>query len=183
MILDELIWRQDSLESLRNDQMERKFETLVRTIRNEIRNDGYKKPIEVLDLQKGRAGTAVADAGSSEKDTQKMPSREDFRELPIRAKNRSDVVGITSGYYLIANVFKNKTYLNAFMDSLKRKGLSAKQFYNSENGLYYVYLAGFDDKVAAKSAFVSNLEGQYRDEKWIMEVYNPVATAEVSYED
>jgi hypothetical protein len=61
--------------------------------------------------------------------------------------------------------------------------LNAKQFYNSENGLYYVYLAGFDDKVAAKSAFVSNLEGQYRDEKWIMEVYNPVATAEVTYED
>jgi type IX secretion system PorP/SprF family membrane protein len=183
MILDELIWRQDSLEQLRNDQMERKFETLVRTIRNEIRNDGFKRPVETLDLEKGRVQTAVADAGSVEKVTKKLPAREDFRELPIRAKNRSDVVGITSGYYLIANVFKNKTYLNAFMDSLKRKGLNAKQFYNSENGLYYVYLAGFDDKVAAKSAFVSNLEGQYRDEKWIMEVYNPVATAEVTYED
>ena len=68
------------------------------------------------------------------------------------------------------------------MKSLKQKGLNAKQFYNTENGLYYVYLADFNNKSAAKNAFVSNLQGQYQDEKWIMEVYNPVATAEVSYE-
>ncbi len=184
MILDELIWRQDSIENARNDQLERKFETLVRTIRNEIRNDdGFRKPTETLDLKSRTMQTAVAAAGSGVKEIKKVPARKDFRELPIRAKNRSDVVGVTSGYYLIANVFKNKTYLNAFMDSLKQKGLNAKQFYNSENGLYYVYLAGFNDKVAAKSAFVSNLEGQYRDEKWIMEVYNPVATAEVIYQE
>ncbi len=182
MILDELIWRQDSIENVRNDQLERKFETLVRTIRTEIRNDdGYRKPTETLDLKPGNVQTAVAATESEVKETNKVPARKDFRELPIRAKNRSDVVGVTSGYYLIANVYKNKKYLNAFMDSLKRKGLNAKQFYNSENGLYYVYLAGFNNKVAAKSAFVSNLEGQYRDEKWIMEVYNPVATADVTY--
>ena len=184
MILDELIWRQDSIENARNDQLERKFETLVRTIRNEIRNDdGFRKPTETLDLKSRTMQTAVAAAASGVKETKNVPARKDFRELPIRAKNRSDVVGVTSGYYLIANVFKNKTYLNAFMDSLKQKGLNAKQFYNSENGLYYVYLAGFNDKVAAKSAFVSNLEGQYREEKWIMEVYNPVATAEVIYQE
>jgi type IX secretion system PorP/SprF family membrane protein len=182
MILDELIWRQDSIEKARNDQLERKFETLVRTIRNEIRNDdGLREPTETLDLKGRNVQTAVATVESGVKETRKVPARKDFRELPIRAKNRSDVVGVTSGYYLIANVYKNKKYLNAFMDSLKRKGLNAKQFYNSENGLYYVYLAGFNNKVAAKSAFVSNLEGQYRDEKWIMEVYNPVATADVTY--
>jgi len=184
MILDELIWRQDSIENARNDQLERKFETLVRTIRNEIRNeDGFRKPTETLDLESDRGQTALAAAESGVKETTKLPARKDFRELPILAKNRSDVVGVTSGYYLIANVYKNKKYLNAFMDSLKEKGLNAKQFYNSENGLYYVYLAGFNDKVAAKSAFVSNLEGQYRDEKWIMEVYNPVATADVTYQE
>jgi type IX secretion system PorP/SprF family membrane protein len=184
MILDELIWRQDSIENARNDQLERKFETLVRTIRNEIRNDdGFRKPTETLDLKSRNMQTAVATVEAGVKETKKVPARKDFRELPIRAKNRSDVVGVTSGYYLIANVYKNKKYLNAFMDSLKRKGLNAKQFYNSENGLYYVYLAGFNNEVAAKSAFVSNLEGQYRDEKWIMEVYNPVATADVTYQE
>ncbi len=182
MILDELIWRQDSIENARNDQLERKFETLVRTIRNEIRNDdGFRKPTETLDLKPGNVQTAVAATESEVKETNKVPARKDFRELPIRAKNRTDVVGVTSGYYLIANVYKNKKSLNAFMDSLKRKGLNAKHFYNSENGLYYVYLAGFNNKLAAKRAFVSNLEGQYRDEKWIREVYNPGATADVTY--
>lgn len=183
MILDELIWRQDSIERARNDQMERKFETLVRTIRNEIRRDATNNPIKTLDLNAGSSQTAIAASGTVQKETKEMPARKEFRELPIRAKNRSDVVGVTSGYYVIANVYKNKKYLNAFMDSLKEKGLDAKQFYNTENGLYYVYLAGFNNKVAAKNAFVSNLEGQYRDEKWIMEVYNPVATAEVTYEE
>ncbi len=183
MILDELIWRQDSIEQARNDQMERKFETLVRTIRNEIRRDATNNPIKTLDLNAGSSQTAIAASGTVQKETKEMPARKEFRELPIRAKNRSDVVGVTSGYYVIANVYKNKKYLNAFMDSLKEKGLDAKQFYNTENGLYYVYLAGFNNKVAAKNAFVSNLEGQYRDEKWIMEVYNPVATAEVTYEE
>lgn len=183
MILDELMWRQDSIEHARNDQMERKFETLVRTIRNEIRQDATKNPVKTLDLNAGGVQTAVAASESQHKEIKEKPARKDFRELPIRVKNRSDVVGVTSGYYMIANVYKNKKYLNAFMDSLKKKGLDAKQFYNTENGLYYVYLAGFNDKVAAKSAFVSNLEGQYRDEKWIMEVYNPVATADVTYEE
>ena len=90
---------------------------------------------------------------------------------------------MSSGYYLIANVYKNEKYLNAFMKSLKQKGLNAKQFYNTENGLYYVYLADFHNKAAAKNAYVSNLQGRYRDEKWIMEVYNPAATAQVSYKE
>ena len=69
------------------------------------------------------------------------------------------------------------------MKKLKEKGLDAKQFYNTENGLYYVYLAGFNSKKEADNAYVSNLGGQYGDEKWIMQVYNPLATAEVSYQD
>ena len=84
---------------------------------------------------------------------------------------------------MIANVYKNRKYLDAFMNKLNEKGLDARQFYNRENGLYYVYLAGFDSKEKADQAYVSNLGGQYGDEKWIMQVYSPVATAEVSYQD
>ncbi|MBT8203901.1 MAG: SPOR domain-containing protein, partial [Eudoraea sp.] len=95
----------------------------------------------------------------------------------------SDIVGVSSGYYLIANVYKNKKYLDAFLKTLNQKGLNAKQFYNTENGLYYVYLADFNTKDDAKIAFGSNLDGQYGDEKWIMEVYNPVASASVEFND
>ena len=58
------------------------------------------------------------------------------------------------------------------MNSLKEKGLNAKKFYNMENGLHYVYLADYNYKGDAQTAYVSNLDGKYQDEKWIMEVAN-----------
>jgi type IX secretion system PorP/SprF family membrane protein len=183
LILDELLWRQDSIERARNEIFERKFETLVRMIRSEIRQQDPADPITRPRINNNRVQTAVADAAPALPRNTRPVSREDFNDLPIRAKNRSDVVGVSSGYYLIANVYKNKKYLNAFVKSLEEKGLHAKQFYNSENGLYYVYLAGFDNKAAAKSAFATDLHGKYGDEKWIMEVYNPVATADVTYQE
>jgi hypothetical protein len=69
------------------------------------------------------------------------------------------------------------------MESLKKKGLKADKFYNKENGLYYVYLADYDVKKDAQTAFVSNLQGKYSDEKWIMQVDNSTATASNTYED
>ena len=69
------------------------------------------------------------------------------------------------------------------MDSLREKGLNAQQFFNKENGLYYVYLADFDVKQDAETAYVSNLNGKYNDEKWIMQVDNLSATAANMYED
>jgi len=182
LILDELMWRQDSIEKARNALFEKKFETLVRLVRNEISEEA-QEPVQERKMYQNRVQTAVASTTPVTRESSRPITRKDFRELPIKAKNRSDIVGVSSGYYLIANVYKNKKYLNAFMKSLKQKGLNAKQFYNTENGLYYVYLADFNNKSAAKNAFVSNLHGQYQDEKWIMEVYNPVATAEVTYEE
>ncbi len=182
LILDELILRQDSIERARNEQFEKKFETLVRMIRKEIRQDetpAGKSP----GMDRRHVRTAVAQAAPVKRPEFKPLGKRDFKELPIRAKNRSDIVGVSSGYYLIANVYKNKKYLNAFLESLNQKGLNAKQFYNTENGLYYVYLADFTTKDDAKTAFVSNLDGQYGEEKWIMEVYNPVASASVNFED
>jgi type IX secretion system PorP/SprF family membrane protein len=183
MILDELMWRQDSIERARNELFEKKFETLVRMVRTEIRQQGPEDPVRRPKIN-NRVHTAVAEVQPMRPVPTRAITRKDFKELPIRSKNRSDIVGVTSGYYMIANVYQNKKYLNAFMKSLEEKGLNAKQFYNTENGLYYVYLADFDNKTEARNAFVSNLQGQYGEEKWIMEVYNnPVATAEVSYEN
>ena len=107
----------------------------------------------------------------------------DYVELPIKVLDQSNIIGVKTGYYVIANVYKNKRYLTAFMDNLKGQGLNAKQFYNKENGLYYVYLADFNFKKDAEIAFVSNLNGKYQDEKWIMQVDDPSATVANFYED
>lgn len=69
------------------------------------------------------------------------------------------------------------------MEDLKSKGIAAKQFYNKENGLYYVYLADYDYRQEAKTAYVSDLNGKYRDDKWIMQVDRNTATVSNTYED
>ena len=103
--------------------------------------------------------------------------------LPIRVLNQANIVGAQSGYFVIANVYSNKKYMNAFMESLKKKGLKAGQFYNKENGLYYVYLADYNFKQDAKDAYVTNLDGKYQDEKWIMQVDDHSAIVDNMYND
>ncbi|MGI9550643.1 MAG: PorP/SprF family type IX secretion system membrane protein [Aurantibacter sp.] len=107
----------------------------------------------------------------------------DFIKLPIANLGNSDIVGAKSGYYVIANVYRTKKYLKAFMNSLSEQGLEAKQFYNKNNGLYYVYLADYNFKEEAKTAYVSDLDGKYHDEKWIMEVADNSAIVNNYYVD
>jgi len=191
MILDELIWRQDSIENARTAMYEKQFETIVRLMRNEIdvktkdrfnRLTGvnYETATASIDdniyIPKKKATPAV------KKDSKKLPERKEFKEIPIRNQNRSDIIGVDSGYYLIVNVYSNKRYLKAFVNKLNNEGLNARQFYNRKNGLYYVYLADFSTKDDARLAMTSHLDGDYQDEKWILEIYEPVATAAVQYE-
>ncbi len=107
----------------------------------------------------------------------------DYVELPIRVMDQTNFENVSSGYYVIANVYKSKKYLTLFMNDLKKQGLDARQFYNKENGLYYVYLADFNYKDEARDAFVSNLDGKYQKEKWIMEVADNSAIVDNMYID
>ncbi len=104
-------------------------------------------------------------------------------KLPFKTMKQSDLVGVKSGYYVIANVFKSRKYLDAFMGDLKKKGLDAGYFYNKENGLHYVYLADYNYKSDAKTAYVSNMNGKYNADKWIMQVDNASSIVDNFYED
>ncbi|WP_237701144.1 PorP/SprF family type IX secretion system membrane protein [Maribacter sp. HTCC2170] len=175
LILDELIFRQDSIERARSKDFEKRFETIVRILRNDLKKSIEPSPNLFDNKQK-----EILVASNTVKELPKKTSpsiKKKYEKLPIKILNQSDIIGVKSGYYVIANVYKSKKYLNAFMDSLKEQGLEAKKFYNKENGLYYVYLADFNYKKDAQTAFVSNLNGKYQDEKWIMQVDNNNATA------
>ncbi|MFS4457324.1 PorP/SprF family type IX secretion system membrane protein [Maribacter sp. 2304DJ31-5] len=182
MILDELILRQDSIEEARTAAFEQRFETVVRLLRNDVKNsiksnlsEFSKEENTVLvsnDMQED-----IKEAFANEE------RRKNFAKLPIKVLGESDIIGVKSGYYVIANVYSNKKYLNAFINDLKKKGIKAKQFYNKENGLHYVYLADYDYKQDAQTAFVSDMNGKYRDEKWIMQVDNSMATVSNTFED
>ena len=168
LIIDQLILRQDSIETARNAALERRFEMIVRAVRTDIKNS-IKSNLNNFDTNQTSTLAAVRTAEIKRTTEEKYSN---FKELPIKMLNQSDIVGAKSGYYVIANVYKNKKYLNAFMNNLKEKGLNAKKFYNKDNGLHYVYLADYNYKGDAQTAYVSNLDGKYQDEKWIMEVAN-----------
>ncbi|MBD1262341.1 PorP/SprF family type IX secretion system membrane protein [Maribacter polysiphoniae] len=181
LILDELILRQDSLERARNNEFEKRFESIVRVLRNDL-----KKNIK-SNLQEFTNGSRTVLVTNDRQPVESKDLNElehkDYVKLPIKVLGQSDMIGVESGYYVIVNVYKNKRYLNAFVDNLKHQGLNAKHFFNKSNGLYYVYLADYDIKKDAETAIVSNLEGEYRDEKWIMQVQNSSATAANLYND
>ncbi|WP_047416384.1 PorP/SprF family type IX secretion system membrane protein [Cellulophaga sp. Hel_I_12] len=178
LILDELILRQDSIESIRNQQFEERFEAIVRILRSDLKNNNGT----ATQANEGHQASGYAATQTNKVNTSATTG---FKKLNIEVLNQSNIIGVKSGYYVIANVYKTEKYLNAFIKKLEEKGLNAKQFYNKENGLYYVYLADFDIKQDAETAYVSNLNGKYNDEKWIMQVDNVNATATVAnmYED
>lgn len=188
IILDELILRQDSIEETRIAAFEQRFELIVRMLRNDI-DTTIKNSL--LDFSSDGNTSYVSNTTTGSKtDFNTEPEnasansrRESFKELPVKMLGDADVIGMNSGYYVIANVYSTTKYLNAFMKELKGKGLDPKQFYNKENGLYYVYLADYDYKNEAQVAASTNLDGKYNAEKWIMQVNEATATASNTFED
>lgn len=179
MILDQLILRQDSIEKARERAFEKRFEMIVRAVRTDIKNS-IKSNLGDFTPKKD---TRLAATHTSRLEADKIKARRNFKDLPpIKKLNQQDIVGAHSGYYVIANVYSNKKYLNAFVKDLKSKGLHPKQFYNTENGLHYVYLADYEYKDQAKEAYVSNLDGTYGGDKWIMEVANTSTLVHNSYD-
>jgi type IX secretion system PorP/SprF family membrane protein len=181
LILDEILLRQDSIEAARNEEFDQRFEAIVRILKNEIKNAKTKEQGATSEVASNQVNTKKSYALNNKKDNSQ---KKVYEKLPIKVLNQSDIIGVKSGYYVIANVYKTKKYLDAFMKSLQDKGLNAKQFYNKGNGLYYVYLADFDFRQDAEMAYGTNLDGQYNDEKWIMQVDNlNNATASNMYEE
>lgn len=197
LILDQLILRQDSIEKARSQEMEKRFETIVRLLRSDVEKKKEVTPSSFIAPQKQELVAQTAP-----KQTRKTALKEivaetkpvsnirpeyndpkDFVSPPIKVLNKADIIGAKTGYYVIANVYSNKKYLELFVESLKSQGLNPKKFYNRENGLHYVYLADYEVKHEAEMAYVSHLDGKYAEEKWIMSVENPTTTAQIMFED
>ncbi|MCK0192105.1 PorP/SprF family type IX secretion system membrane protein [Arenibacter sp. F20364] len=179
-ILDGLILRQDSLETANKREIDKRFDMLVRILKDEIKQN-MKTDLQKLNSEQYE--TALADV--EEKTIYRINNAEkkDYAKLPIRMEEQSGITGVKTGYYLIANVYKNKENVDSFINDLEHKGIHAKQFFNKENGLYYVYLADYNKKNEAEMAYTTDLDGKYQKEKWIMKVYNNSGTADNLYED
>ncbi len=181
LVLDELILRQDSIEAERTKQFEKRFEIMMRTVKNEIKTN-LKDRVGTVSNAITSEWVSKENNTTSAKNSSHKKSQP-YNDLPLKFLGSSDMIGVKSGYYVIANVFKTKKYLKSFMTELKDQGLEPKQFYNKNNGLYYVYLADYNFKEEAESAYVTNLQGRYKDEKWIMQVDKSTAIVQNMFID
>lgn len=194
-IINELIFKMDSLEKNRQRDLENRFEMVMRMV--ERKTNGERPDIEAqaqkiylantedLDsLSKTIENTTLAVnttlpqkasiAENTTKPKQEPKSKGTFTGGAFRPIEKFiNLDGVGKGHYIVANVFKNERYLKSFMADLKKRGLDAKYFKNPDNGLNYVYLARYDENELAFAAYRSQMKGKYTDDLWIMHVDNP----------
>jgi len=189
-IIEELMFRQDSLENNRKKDLEKRFEMVMRMVRNEtngerpdledkaeklflgdkanvavaannVSNDGRGKQQTIAKTRPSQVKTKTTKSEISKTTSNKVKSRK-FRDLQ----------GVEDGYYVVANVYKGGQYMHKFIDGLEQKGIAADYIDNPNNGLKYVYLNRYDSWDEAVAAHKSNLNGNYEGEMWIMNVDN-----------
>ncbi len=203
-ILAELMYRQDSLENLesgRQGDLERRFEMVMRMVRNETRGERPDLEERAKDLYfNGQQDeTAVAQQEKTEEistrgdnDSNKrtdVAANEPTKDLvkkdgngvataPARkvtgpkSRRFNDLPGVEDGYYVVANVYKGPHYMNKFMDKLSNEGLQPNFIDNQKNGLKYVYIDRYNSWQEAVDAYKSGVNGTYSGDMWIMNVQN-----------
>ena len=182
MLLDEMIYRQDSMEVARLQDSERRFELVMRSVKREMTDEtGYaireanSSSMSVAEYNAAMAGGMVQKVETKVVTTSTEVARakrfNDPKKLVVR--HMVGGRGIPQGHYVVANVFKTEKYLKAFLKDMRSQGLDVDYFTNPANGLNYVYLARYQDEPEAREAYTSRFGGRYDDNIWIMHVENP----------
>ena len=90
----------------------------------------------------------------------------------IKSKKYKNLDGVKDGYYIVANVYKGGKYMNDFIGDMNEKGFNSNYIENPSNGLKYVYLERYDTWQEATEAYKSNMNGNYENDLWVMNVDN-----------
>lgn len=179
-VINELVYKVDSLESHINSEMERRYELAIRNTRRELdemKNAmGYEKP--ALVAQNEESSTPVRLNESIKLQMEKnLDSLKRLSQMTLAPNQRADetillenLVGVPEGHYVIANVFETEEYLKLFLAALEEKGIEAGYFTNPINGLNYVYLAHYEDQEEDLEEIKTDFRSKYGNELWIMSV-------------
>ena len=89
-------------------------------------------------------------------------------ENKVKNEKFTGLSNVSPGYYIIANVYKNPRYLTANLKKLRKKGFRTGSIFNENRGLNYLYLERFDRWEDALEACISNFNGTYTKDKWMM---------------
>ena len=199
-ILNELLLRQDSIETHRRQDLERRFETVMKMVKRET--DGgnpaleekakqlYFADMDSVDVVSNRtqprsnhglSNTTAAKnriqwnekADNSSTLAEHGPKRDNtYRYLTADRVNYKshEVPKVEGGHYLIANVFQDRDKADSFVAKLQDQGIDADYFTNPNNGMNYVHVGEFSNKGDALEAHKSKLNGTYNGDVWVMNV-------------
>ncbi len=195
-VLAELMFKQDSLEANRQQDLERRFNLVMKMVRSETngqRPDVEKRAENLFYTGRDKPAVAQIDNTTKRKEnnttytapkvTPKPTSAQDNTQRtdyasttptqePIKSRKFKNLDGVQDGYYVVANVYKGGQYLDKFINKLEDKGIAADYIDNQNNGLKYVYLERYDTWEEAAEAYKSNMNGSYEGSLWIMNVDN-----------
>ena len=196
-ILAELMYRQDSLESIeknREQDLERRFEMVMRMVRNETRGERPDLEERAKKIYLGEDQTAIAQNDLKTPKPEVVKESTDYKppmtttepkspkpstptvapvaSTGVKSRKFKDLPGVEDGYYVVANVYKGGHYMNKFMDKLQAEGFDADYIDNPQNGLKYVYIDRYNSWQEAAEAYRSKLNGAYSGDLWIMNVQN-----------
>ncbi|WP_224485334.1 PorP/SprF family type IX secretion system membrane protein [Robertkochia aurantiaca] len=192
MIIEEMMFRQDSIEQARQKDIDRRFAYLLKFIKDEA-DRGNQQKVEqavtqaVQDMKEGKEFNApeissevYADNSSGNREKAPAATAETSKEKtnqyinydkPVLTTTATDrVAGVDKGYYAIANVFSKERYLNDFLAELESKGIKAGVF--KKGNLNYVYLGRYNNFQEAKQAYANNFNGSYEQKAWVLRVKN-----------
>jgi lipopolysaccharide export system protein LptA len=147
-----------------------------------VKIKGVDNPIDTdVDAATSKVEEKARDFISSSTDVKKKglvkkaPGNKDLQKdsIPLSKQRYEEARGengLTPGYYLIANVFKEEQNFKKFMRILSDRGLQPNSFVRSSNQYHYIYLERYDTLEDVRAARDSQFNGQYTDETWIFRV-------------
>ena len=133
----------------------------IMNVQNRYTNEAYAANTEMVREKSAEYDSDVLQQNVVVRD--RVASNEEGRE-------RNDLYGQGTGFYIIANVFANPNNAKRFVKYLNSRGLNASYFINPENEYRYVYLKKHDSWNNALIAYYSKLNDMYMDKMWIMRV-------------
>jgi len=183
-VINELVYKVDSLEKNMQSDMEQRFALAIRSARNEFKaaNSGMYQVAQQDQLAQESSSSKSSFSRLTEQtratiqknlDSLNRLSQLSFgpnRQLDTR--KFTNLIGVPEGHYVIANVFETTEYLEKFLKYLDEKGIEADYFVNPVNGLKYVYLAHYEGTREDLQMVKSGFKEKYSDHLWIMHVEN-----------
>ncbi len=132
--------------------------------------DSIPIDLPVADLPTDEKSNAETDK-KIEEDIKKYYARKTNKPRSTRQEiNKLMIEDIDPGYYIIANVFATAANSDAFIESLKSKGINANYFTNPKINYRYVYLKKHKSWREALISYYSNINNTYFDPIWITSV-------------